>query len=401
MTAMPNRTVYRRPEFGILGVVCALTVMLWGFVPAAAVAQRAKSPSARDFYADDPACKVKSVEKQPTEFENADKLPGREFYAFTYLDAKGVYQVYTNRARRREGATCITCEARPGGPRVDRNKPMISWHSSGNWLMVGVERDNHELQWMPKAWQRGLLQSGIWLNIWITTPTGDRWYQMTDFKKNPSNGFVGGFTPDGTKAMWTEIVDGNVFVNAFGAWTLYVSDFRVSPDGAPEFVNKRDITPAGARWIEPGNMSPDGRRLLVTADIGLKDARGQDQYSLDLVTGEVRNLTNTPNVWDEHGFYSPSGRKIVFMSSYPYRDDPNSFNVLSLKTEFMMMNSDGSRLQQLTHFNVPGYPESQRGNTVAALAGFTPNGSQLFAVVMAPEFRKTNWVITFEGRCDR
>jgi hypothetical protein len=405
---MTDRSIRRQSEFGIdiavLLLLCGLSVMSTGCVPAAAIERPANPPVVPDFSAEDPSCKVKSVEKYPAEFENLGKLPGRDLYAFTYLDEKGVYQVYTSHAPRREGATCITCTARLNGPKVDRNKPMISWHPSGNWLIVGVERDNHELQWTPKTWQRGLLQSGMWLNVWVTTPTGDRWFQITDFKKTrtaPSDGFVGGFAPDGTKGVWAEIVDGNVLVNAFGAWKLFVSDFRVSPDGTPGFVNKRDITPPGARWVEPGGFAPDGRRLLISSDIGLKDARGQDQYSLDIRSGEVRNLTNTPNVWDEHGLYSRSGRKIVFMSSYPYRNEPDSHNIASLKTEFMLMDADGSHLQQLTHFNVPGYAESQRGRTVAAVAGFMDNPAQLFATVMTPDFGKSNWVITFEGPCDR
>src|SRR5215470_7975632 len=99
----------------------------------------------------------------------------------------------------------------------------------------------------------------------------------------------------------------------------------------------------------------------------MPDAQGQDQWSLDLNTGALQQLTNTPTVWDEHGIYSPSGKKIIFMSSYPYRNDPNSSKTLSLKTEFMLMNADGSNLQQLTHFNVPGYSESQPTKTVAAI----------------------------------
>jgi Tol biopolymer transport system component len=80
-------------------------------------------------------------------------------------------------------------------------------------------------------------------------------------------------------------------------------------------VNKRDITPAGAKWVEAGNFSPDGKHLLLSADIGIDDARGQDQWSMDIETGVLQNLTNMPKVWDEHGLYSPSGRKISFMSS--------------------------------------------------------------------------------------
>jgi hypothetical protein len=65
------------------------------------------------------------------------------------------------------------------------------------------------------------------------------------------------------------------------------------------------------------------------------------------------------------------------------------------------MDSDGSHLQQITHFNEPGYPESQPKRTVAAVAGFVPDGSQLFATVMSTNdsFTKTNWIVTFEGHC--
>jgi Tol biopolymer transport system component len=201
--------------------------------------------------------------------------------------------------------------------------------------------------------------------------------------------------------VWAEIVNGNVFVNHFGVWKLYIADFVVRPDGTPTFENKRDITPQGARWVEPGNFSPDGRHMLISSDIGMADAYGQDQFELDTVTGQVRNLTNSPTVWDEHGVYSPDGKKIVFMSSYPYRDEPNSYKVTSLKTDFMLMDSDGTHLQQLTHFNVPGYPESQPKGTVAAVATFAPDGSKLFSLVMAKgaTFTNDNWTITFDGNC--
>ena len=64
----------------------------------------------------------------------------------------------------------------------------------------------------------------------------------------------------------------------------------------------------------------------------------------------------------------------------------------------MIMNSDGTNLRQLTHFNLPGYPESQMAQTIAAVAEFRKDGT-LFATVMGPNFSKTNWVIQFEGIC--
>jgi WD40-like Beta Propeller Repeat len=361
------------------------------------------APPVPVFYPDQPACRVKSIQRSPSKFEGFSKPPASNLWVATRYDANGVSQVYTAHGGNND-YTCITCTEHPGGPKVDRNKFMTVWHPSGQFLAVAVERDSHAYAWLPQAWQRGFMQTGVWLNMWITTPTGDRWYQMTDFKKpenGPSDGYTGpAFTPDGKKAVWAEIVDGDIFKNAFGIWKLYIADFYVSPDGAPHLVNKRDITPAGAKWVEPANISPDGRHALLSTDIGIDNAQGQDQWSLDIETGALQRLTATPRVWDEHGLYSPSGKKISFMSSYPYRDEPDAYKTFSLKTEFMLMDADGGHLQQLTHFNVPGYPESQPGRTVAAVAEFVGDGSQMYAEVMSlPEFKTDNWMITFAGRC--
>ncbi|MBV8902433.1 MAG: PD40 domain-containing protein [Acidobacteriia bacterium] len=385
----------------LLRVLTALWSVALGANGGPVAAGASAYPPAPPFYPDQPECRVKSIRKLETTYEGIAKSPAADVFAISEPDSKGVNQIYLIKG---DTKTCITCEPRPGAPRVDRNKMMITWHPSSNWLIVGVEEDKHDNQWMPKSWQRGFLQSGIWLNMWATTATGDRWYQITDFKKsapNPSGGFVGTpFTPDGKKAAWAEIVDGNILANHFGVWRLYLADFSVGPQGTPSFIHKKDITPAGARWVEPGNFSPDGRHLLLSTDIGLRDAYGQDQWSLDIATGALQQLTNTPNVWDEHGLYSPNGKKIIFMSSYPYRDQKDSYKVTHLATEFMLMDADGSHLQQLTHFNVPGYPESQKDRTIAAIAAFSPDdGSQMLAFVMGPNFSKTNWQIVFEGNC--
>ena len=134
------------------------------------------------YYSDEPACRVKSVRKAPTTYENAAESPVSDLVAVTQPDPKGVYQVYTTH-RGAASLTCISCAAAAGDRRLQGNKPMISWHPSGKWLIVGVEETTHDYMMMPASWKRGLLQSGIWLNMWITTPAGDRWVQITDFNK--------------------------------------------------------------------------------------------------------------------------------------------------------------------------------------------------------------------------
>ncbi len=236
------------------------------------------------------------------------------------------------------------------------------------------------------------------MDIYLTTPDGSRWYQLTDFANDQSDGFTGvAFSPDGTRAAWAEIIDGNIFENVFGRWKLLLADVEVAEDGTPSFTNRTDITPEGARWVEPGNFAPDGRSLLISSDIGLDDAQGMDQYVLDTATGSVRNLTNSPGIWDEHGVFSPDGTKIFFMSSYPFRDDPWVHNTLFLKTEFMLMNADGSGLEQLTYFNTPGHEESNTGGrlSVAANGEWHPDGTSISALnLFFPTYE--TWTIRFK-----
>jgi hypothetical protein len=361
----------------------------------------------------DPTCEVASVVKLPTVIENDSTTPSEDFTALSQPDANGIYQLYT----QVKGAQAICTSCNPflpffGGPGADRDKMMVSTHPSGQWIMVGVEQDFHDYWWVPKTaqpyrnWMIGIMQTGAWLNMWVTDRTGSRWYRLSDFSSSAqANGFTGtAFTPGGKTAVWTELQNGsNMATDPFGVWKLYAADFGIGANGNPGLFNKRDITPPGARWVEPGNVSPDGRRILLSTDIGLASggAEGQDQWSLEIFNDDLQQITNTPYSWDEHGLYSPNGKKVVFMSSYPFRNDnPNPYHVAYLKSEFMIINSDGSQIQQLTHFNDPGYPEYQGGATVAAVAAFLKDGT-LFATVMAPgyTFGKTNWKIAFTGTC--
>jgi hypothetical protein len=344
-------SIYKVRLIRILGF---LALLLIGYVPVATHASTV--PVA---YPDQPACRVKAIQELPSTFDGLVQSPASNLWVAGQYDPNGVSQVYTT-ASTSNNLTCITCAARPGVPRVDRNKFMTAWHPSGQWLSIAVEEDSYFWEWLPQSWKRGFLGSGVWMNMWVTTPAGDRWYQMTDFNppwNGPSQGYTGvAWAPDGRHGVWAELVGNVDAIDAFGVWRLYLADFSVDQTGSPHWTNKRDITPAGAKWVEPGNFSPDGTHLLISTDIGINSALGQDQWSLNIETGELQNLTNSPTVWDEHGLYSPAGNKIIFMSSYPYRDDPSSDRFLWLETEFMLMDADGAHLQQLTHFNVQAIP---------------------------------------------
>lgn len=330
-----------------------------------------------------------------------DWSPDGSRYLVNREDANGISQIYVG--QKGHEAVCISCNDIPGGPAAKRRKMQPHWHPSGRWIVLAVEQENFERPpFVSDQIIEGWLQSGIWVDIWATAPDGSSWHKIQDFgPANPANGFTGvAFTPDGRQGVWAQIVDGNVFKYSFGRWELILAEWQ-EVNGVPSFTNIRNITPPDTYWVEPGNFSPNGKDLLLTADQGFPnhaDVQGQDQYILDIVTGKMTNLTNTPKVWDEHGVFSPDGEKILFMSSWPYRSELFASTILGLKTEFMMMDKDGSNLRQITHFNQPGFPEHSTASGVAANGQWSPDGSTISALnLFFPKY--ASWEIVFQGKC--
>ena len=318
-------------------------------------------------------------------------------------DEKGISQVYFSDVRTSE-LRCATCEQKPGGPKPERFKMQPRWHPSGEWFFVAVERDEYTVPpvigWVP-GYREGQLQNGIWTNMYAVSADGERWHRLTDFhsgRQGVADGYTGpAFTSDGKRAVWSQIMDGNILTYwPFGRWELTLADFVVE-NGAPKFVNHRNITPEGMHWNEPGNFHPTEPVLAISAS-DQKDAQGMDIYLINIDTRNLTNLTNSPTVWDEHAMFSPDGRRIAFMSAYPYRDDPNASKVLSIKTESMVMDSDGTNLRQITRFLEPGYPETSQG--IAANAEWSPDGRSLsLKQLFFPEYE--HWDVVFAGPCGR
>jgi Tol biopolymer transport system component len=327
--------------------------------------------------------------------------PDGKWFLVNKKDAKGTAQIYIASSGERT-LTCITCAQQPGGPKPERFKMQPHWHPSGRWISLAVERDIFSpppILGLSRKYVEGQLQNGVFTNMYLVSPDGTQWHQLSDFKSNVKgtpDGFSGvAFTPDGRQAVWSQAVDGNILRYwPFGRWELILADFEEN-GGIPRYTNQKNITPNGMNWNEAGNFSPDGMSLVLSGSIE-KDAQGTDIYVLNVMNGKLANLTNSPTVWDEHGRFSPDGQKIMLMSAYPYRADPNASKVLSIKTEFMLMNKDGSGLKQLTHFREPGYPEYPSG--IAANPEWAPDGrSASLGALLFPDYEY--WDLVFRGPC--
>lgn len=349
------------------------------------------------FPQDDP-CQVLEIVRSKVELPqwSADS----SYFLQNKKDSAGIYQIYIG--KKGESKTVCISNNGPGTakkPWKKRHKMQTMWHPSGKWIICAVEKDKFKEEWLGgtrkgRKLLEGWLACGLWMDIYAVRPDGSKWCKLA----TTVNGMTGpAFTPDGKLGAWAEALDSaNMMKDKFGRWRLMLSEFSEDSLGNACFTSTKNINPKGAVWIEPGNFSPDGRSLMLSADIGLTDARGQDQYILDIYTGKVVNLTNSPKVWDEHGLFSPDGKKIIFMSSYPYRHEKNTYKVIGIKTEFMLMNTDGSGLQQLTHFMTKGYPESSKG--MAAVGMFGPDGQTVYATTLIfPDYEY--WIIKFKGNC--
>ena len=329
--------------------------------------------------------------------------PDGNLYLVNKDDEKGIAQIYIGKAGS-AAMTCISNTQQPGGPKPDRMKMQPHWHPSGKWIFVAVERDEYTtppVLGANKDYVEGELQCGLWTNMYAVTPDGKQWFRLTDFKSGGgghADGYTGpALTHDGKRAVWSQVVDGNIFAYwPFGKWDLILADFD-DRDGVPKFVNQKNITPKGMYWNEPGNFSPDNVSVLLSGSVE-KDAQGMDQYILNVNTGALKNLTNTPTVWDEHGVFSPDGEKIIFMSAYPYRDKPETSKVLSIKTEFMLINKDGTGLTQLTHFFEKGQPGYSEKGGIAACADWSRDGHSAHLMrLFFPKYEYWDLVMKFPG----
>ncbi len=322
-------------------------------------------------------------------------------YLVNKEDANGIAQIYVG--KKGESPACITCTDKVNGPSAKKMKMQPRWHPSGRWIVLAAEQESFVKPFYatPEVVE-GWLQSGIWVDMFVTTPDGMNWRKLQDFgPQNIADGYTGvAFTPDGKKGVWAQIISGNILAYQFGRWELMLADFQ-EVNGMLTIGSIRNITPPDTFWLEPGNFSPNGKDLILTADQGFPNhaqVQGQDQFILDITTGQMTNLTKTPDIWDEHGTFSPDGKKIMFMSSYPYRSNPAMSTTLFLKTEFMMMDSDGSNLRQVTHFNAPGYAESSTAGSVAANGAWSPDGKTFTGLnLFFPKYK--SWEIEFAGNC--
>ncbi len=312
---------------------------------------------------------------------------------YDYADTNKIFQLATMNPDG-SGKTCLTCAARSGAPAVNQHKFNPSWYPNGQGIVVQVEMKSHWLSWLKtQPITTELLQNGLWNDLYYVNADGTKWQKLTNTSGAVTDGVLAPvFSPDGTKLMWSRLVEEASNSAPFGKWRLMLGDFALNA-GTASLTNVRDITPAGSNFIESHGFSPDSSSVLVTTDLMSKGTWEKHIWLLHLDTGDLQNVSPN-NHWNEHAYFSPDGSKLAYMSSLPFLW---SF----MQTEVILADPDGSNPVRLTHFNTAGYPESTSETSAATRIRWNADGTKMAVTQqMKKSYPARNmWILTFAGNC--
>ena len=277
----------------------------------------------------------------------------RNTIAYDAPNTDGFYDIYTMKPKGAAGQKCLTCDK----PRISQfHNGNPAWHPSGKYLAFQAV-DPNLYRRLPHAEEtkRNLTEPGVGIanNIWVYDLVADEVFKLTDVSQRAR--LRGGvlhphFSPDGTLLIWSERIGGHR-TDSGGEWEIRLAEFTTT-SGKPRLQNIRNFQPGSdvsKRLYETHGFSPDGSALLYTAN-----ADGQTKYGFDIYlygwrNDQLKRLTSSEKIWDEHAHFTPDGKNIVWMSSKGFPAGTGK-----LKTELWFMNPDGSNQQRLTSLNIPG-----------------------------------------------
>lgn len=274
---------------------------------------------------------------------------------------------------------CLTCD-HPHLPNKHHGNP--AWHPSGKYIAFQAV-DPGLATAMGKTTLHKIYTnpgSGVQNNIWVVSRDARRVWQITRLGKDEGV-LHPHFSPDGSKVIWAQRVDNEALI---GRWVMKLASFHET--GNDVSVNVIDtLTPGKMLFYETHGFSPDGASILFTGMPAGGGGADFDIYTYNLQTSVMRQLTDAKlKQWDEHAHFTPDGKQIVWMSSMGSPQPPSRLNQVHLKTDYWIMNADGSGKKQLTFFNHPAPGDPPKGRVIAADLSISRDGKYLFGYVQDP-----------------
>ena len=276
---------------------------------------------------------------------------------------------------------CLTC-GRSELPPGHKGDPDFDY--SGKWIIFQAEKPGTA----PGFDKLASPGSGLFNDVWMMDAAGKQFYQLTDTPSKNSGVLHPHFSHSGNQITWAQMVAPSPL--PLGTWEVQIADLVFGNSGAPSINNIKSYQPGTKPgFYETHGFSMDDRSVYFCANPDPDQAwYGTNIFLFTPSTQKLVNLTNTVNQWNEHADLSPDGTKIVFVSSRGIQ-----LVAGSEKTDYWIMDSDGSNQRRLTWFNTPGFPESQTNPVAAATSSWSPDSSTFLGYVVTDNFGNAGPII--------
>lgn len=336
------------------------------------------------------------VKKKPVEFKSVAKnpriksiriiqeegarprfSPDSSHFVFDRKNSDGYYDLYvsdlsgkivTNLTENRAGIN-------------QRNSGNGVYHPTKNYIVFISEESGHYLDNAKYLADPGL---GLFSNLYATDLSGNRFWKLTDIpiKKSLADGILATatvnphFLKNGT-LIWTERYAEGGSLN-WGKWRLKAAKF-VEENGVPTLTNIRVVfTPTKGNYITfMGELDSDN--WVVSGNLDGQHEYGMDQYILNINNGSLKNLTNTPEYWEEDASITSDGL-IVYMSNIDSQykfDFTKDWTKQKIERDYYIIDRYGRQKERLTYFNSPGAPEYSKYAILAAASDISPDGKHM------------------------
>ena len=270
---------------------------------------------------------------------------------------------------------CLTCYMCPLPEHGHKANP--DWDPTGQYIVFQAE---NSYQGGGKA-AKFFAGPGSGLNndLWVMDAEGKRFKQLSRVPERTGGTLHPHFSPDGKNLLWTERFSPEG--GASGQWSMKLATFSLDPKAGPQINDIQSLRPGTQKqFYETQGFSSDGGKIVFSGNLSLgQDAKGNDIYTLDLKSGALKNLTNTPDEWDEYAHYAPSGKHIVWMSN---RGLPKPATAADVRSDYWIMDSDGANQRRLTFFNDRDSRDYVAGGAVADDFSWNSDGTALAAVLI-------------------